>query len=124
MKFRVSPPYRIPNLVGDRTGVTTVSRPVVQQLEAVYWDTADLRLAREGITLRHRSGEGSGDGWHLKLTVRDAGALDTGVGVREEIHDGSPDRRVPADLLDLVAVHVRSAVVGPVATLCTARTVT
>src|SRR3954462_46182 len=122
-KFRVHPGFRLPELTGERTGVLRVSDPVEQALRAVYWDTADLRLAREGITLRHRSGEGPGDGWHLKLPVRDAAAVDNGVGVREEIHDGSPDRRVPADLLDLVAVHVRSAVVGPVATLCTARTV-
>src|SRR3954454_4163094 len=122
-KFRVHPGFRLPELTGQRTGVLRVSDPVEQTLRAVYWDTADLRLAREGITLRHRSGEGPGDGWHLKLPLRDAGAFDNGVGVREEIHDGSPDRRVPPDLLDFVAVHVRSAVVGPVATLCTARTV-
>jgi hypothetical protein len=37
-----------------------------QSLEAVYFDTVDLRLARAGITLRRREG-GSDPGWHLKL---------------------------------------------------------
>src|SRR4051794_38891449 len=99
-----------------------VSEPAQQSLRAVYWDTADLRLAREGITLRYRCGEGVGDGWHLKLPVQEAGIPDTGVGAREEIHDGSAADQVPAALLDLVAVHLRSAVIGPVATLRTART--
>src|SRR3954452_18590899 len=122
-KFRVHPGFRLPELTGDRTGGIRMSEPVEQSLRAVYWDTADLRLAREGITLRHRSGEGIGDGWHLKLPIRDAEIPDTGVGVREELHDGSPPEQVPPALLDLVAVHLRSAVIGPVATLCTARTV-
>src|SRR4051794_21078433 len=122
-KFRVHPGFRLPELTGNRTGVIRVSEPVEQSLRAVYWDTVDLRLAREGITLRHRSGEGIGDGWHLKLPIRDAEIPDAGVGAREELHDGSPAERAPAALLDLVAVHLRSAVIGPVATLCTARTV-
>src|SRR5882757_7836480 len=37
-----------------------------QQLEAVYFDTSDLRLLRAGVTLRRRVG-GSDEGWHLKL---------------------------------------------------------
>src|SRR5256885_607464 len=57
LKFRVSPPFRIPELTGERTGVSSVSKAQVKELVAVYWDTSDLRLAREGITLRHRTGE-------------------------------------------------------------------
>src|SRR3954447_5062496 len=122
MKFRVSPPYRIPDLVSDRTGVTAVSKPVVQELEAVYWDTSDLRLAREGITLRHRSGEGSGDDWHLKLPVNGATVPDASTGARDELHADGPDSCVPEQLRDLVEVYLRSAVLGPVATLQTTRT--
>jgi inorganic triphosphatase YgiF len=122
-KFRVHPGFRLPELTGERTGVLHVSEPSEQALRAVYWDSADLRLAREGITLRHRSGEGAGDGWHLKLPVQDAGVPDAGIGARDEIHAQSSADNVPDALLDLVAVHLRSAVVGPVATLCTARTV-
>ena len=36
------------------------------ELDATYYDTADLRLARAGITLRRRVG-GDDAGWHLKL---------------------------------------------------------
>src|SRR3954453_22798957 len=121
MKFRVSPPYRIPDLVSDRTGVTAVSNPVVQQLEAVYWDTSDLRLAREGITLRHRSGEGDGDGWQLKLPVQEACIPDASTGVREELHETGAADVVPTSLHELVTAQLRGAVLGPVATLLTAR---
>ena len=69
-KFRVHPPFGLPTLIGERTGAASVDPVREEQLSAVYWDTSDLRLAREGITLRHRSGEGAGkDGWHLKLPV-------------------------------------------------------
>lgn len=37
-----------------------------ERLTAEYYDTADLRLLRAGITLRRRTG-GHDAGWHLKL---------------------------------------------------------
>ncbi|MBV9293330.1 MAG: CYTH and CHAD domain-containing protein [Frankiales bacterium] len=120
-KFRVHPPFRIPDLEGEATGVTAVTPPRVQELRAVYWDTADLRLAREGVTLRHRSGEGDGDGWHLKFPVHEAGVPDASTGTREELHSRGPEDAVPDELRDLVAVYVRTAVIGPVATLLTTR---
>ncbi|HEX4655197.1 MAG TPA: CYTH and CHAD domain-containing protein [Mycobacteriales bacterium] len=122
MKFRVSPPFQLPDVVGDKTGVVAVTKGAVKELCAVYWDTSDLRLAREGITLRHRSGEGDSDGWHLKLPVHEAGVPDAGIGARDEIHETGPDDSVPAALRDLVEVFLRAAVLGPVATLQTIRT--
>src|SRR5689334_2706611 len=116
MKFRVSAPFQLPELVGDKTGVTTVAKGPVKELCAVYWDTSDLRLAREGITLRHRSGEGDADGWHLKLPVHEAGVPDAGTGARDELHETGKDDRVPDALRDMVEVHLRAAVLGPVAT--------
>ena len=59
-KFRVHPPFDLPALDGERTGAASVDQAREQQLRAVYWDTSDLRLAREGVTLRHRFGEGPG----------------------------------------------------------------
>src|SRR5207302_1103975 len=50
-----------------------------------------------------------------------AGVPDASTGVREELHDGGPDGVVPESLQDLVAVQVRGAVLGPVATLLTTR---
>lgn len=120
-KFRVHAPFQVPELTGEGTGVATVDDPTVQELRAVYWDSSDLRLAREGITLRHRSGEGTGDGWQLKLPVQEAGVPDASTGVREELHETGDDGVVPTGLQELVTVNVRGAVLGPVATLVTAR---
>jgi len=50
------------------SGVVDVVGPEEQLLEAVYFDTADLRLAAAGVTLRRRRG-GTDGGWHLKLPV-------------------------------------------------------
>lgn len=120
-KFRVHPPFEVPDLTGEETGIASVSGPTSRELTAVYWDTSDLRLAREGITLRHRSGEGAGDGWHLKLPMHEAGIPDASTGVREELHEVGPETDVPDSLQQLVTVHVRGAVLGPVATLLTTR---
>lgn len=57
-------------------GVASVSRQDQQILDAVYYDTADLRLIRAGMTLRRRTG-GQDAGWHLKLPA--------GAGARDEI---------------------------------------
>jgi CHAD domain-containing protein len=120
-KFRVHPPFVLPDVTGETTGVATVDGPTMRELRANYWDTSDLRLAREGITLRYREGEGAGDGWHLKLPVHEAGVPDASTGTREEVHaSGAPDT-VPDELRTLVAVYLRAAVLGPVATLVTAR---
>jgi CHAD domain-containing protein len=123
-KFRVHPPFEVPALVGPRTGAASVDQAEEQQLRAVYWDTSDLRLAREGITLRHRSGEGTGkDGWHLKLPVREGRIPDASIAARDELHAKGDTTVIPDELRDLVTPWVRTAVLGPVATLVTKRTV-
>lgn len=122
-KWRVHPPFVVPDLTGGETGVASVDEPRQLELRAIYWDTADLRLAREGVTLRHRSGEGDKDGWHLKLPVAEAGVPDASTGVRDELHASGDDTDVPAELRGLVTAYVRTAVLGPVATLITQRTV-
>ena len=47
-------------------GVAAVAQQTGQTLDALYYDTADLRLLRAGITLRRRAG-GEDAGWCLKL---------------------------------------------------------
>jgi CHAD domain-containing protein len=122
-KFRVHPPFELPALDGERTGVASTDAAVRRELKAVYWDTSDLRLAREGITLRHRSGEGDDkDGWHLKLPVHGARVPDASTATRDELHAVGTAERIPDDLRDLVTAWARSAVLGPVATLVTQRT--
>ena len=84
------------------------------QLEAVYFDTADLRLIRAGITLRRREG-GTDAGWHLKLPV----AADS----REELRLplGRARRTPPAPLRALTRVYTRGVPMLPVVRLSTSR---
>lgn len=95
-------------------GFDAATGPDEQNLEAVYFDTADLRLVRAGVTLRRRRG-GSDAGWHLKLPV--------GKDSREELRLplGRSARRPPADLVALTRVYTRGAVLVPVAELSTRR---
>jgi CHAD domain-containing protein len=90
-------------------------------LRATYYDTKDLRLARSGITLRHRTGEISPT-WHLKLPVGGAGGSD-GRLVRSEFAVRGPAGPPPVTLTELVTAYVRSAPLSPVAVLRTARQV-
>jgi hypothetical protein len=56
----------------DLSGLPKVDRvtgPERQELEAIYFDTADLALAAGRINLRRRTG-GDDAGWHLKLAGR------------------------------------------------------
>jgi CHAD domain-containing protein len=88
--------------------------PDDQELDAVYFDTKDLRLARAGITLRRREG-GTDPGWHLKLPV--------GEDSRDELRVplGRARRTPPKELLALTRVHTRGAKVAPVVRLLTRR---
>lgn len=94
-------------------GVAREEDDGVQELDADYYDTEDLRLAAAGITLRHRTG-GTDDGWHLKLPV----APD----VREELRL-PPGTGLPAELAHLVRARTRDAALLPVVRLRSHRTV-
>src|SRR6266849_5787113 len=61
-KLGAGPAFHLPDLNGVIDGVT-VTPPEAVRLETVYYDTPDLRLARWGVSLRYRAGEG----WTLKL---------------------------------------------------------
>jgi CHAD domain-containing protein len=114
-KFRVHSRFELPNLE-QAPLVARVSPPRTCTLVATYYDTADLRLAREGITLRYRQGDGS-DGWTLKLPVAAAR-----VGVRDEINAPGDPNGLPEELRSLVVGYVRSSELAPRATLRTTRT--
>ncbi|WP_234425578.1 CYTH and CHAD domain-containing protein, partial [Streptomyces kebangsaanensis] len=86
----------LPDLTGVG-GIAAVLDKGVADLDAVYYDTADERLAADGITLRRRTG-GSDAGWHLKFPVA--------PGVRDEIHAPLSDT-VPPALAALVRSRVR-----------------
>ena len=84
------------------------------ELDATYFDTADLRLARAGVTLRRRVG-GDDAGWHLKLPI-DADNRDE---LRMPL--GRAKSRPPAPFVALTRVHTRGAALKPVAKLLTRR---
>jgi CHAD domain-containing protein len=97
--------------------VSGTSKAPLQELEADYYDTADLRLIRAGITLRRRRG-GEDAGWHLKLPQ----AADSRLEIRLPL--GRTGARVPRELSELVRVHTRGMALGPVARLVTVRQLT
>jgi CHAD domain-containing protein len=114
-KYRASRGLVLPDLTGRIPTVASIDPAVRHRMVAIYHDTPDLRLAREGITLRHRTG-GSDDGWHLKLPL---GPM--AKGVREEIQL-PPDGEVPPDdLRRTVTAYLRFAELQPAATLVTDR---
>ncbi len=76
-------------------GVAAVVTGAEQRLDATYLDTPDLVLARNGITLRRRTG-GPDAGWHLKLPSRN----DTRWELREPL--GQADDGPPAALSALL----------------------
>lgn len=100
------------------TSVKGVDRVAVRvlRLRAAYYDTEDLRLARTGTTLRHRTGEGKPQ-WTLKLGSVAAGGLD-----REEISIEGPGTTVPPALLDLLTGRLRGAPLQKAVQLRTRRT--
>lgn len=72
----------VAGVADGRGAVVDAGSPVVegeavsQRLAATYFDTADLRLAAAGLTLRRRTG-GDDAGWHLKVPA--------GTGSRSEV---------------------------------------
>src|SRR5438552_9170030 len=109
-KLEADPDFEIPDLNGVAPGVqVTDLREAL--LEAVYIDTPDLRLARNGgITLRYRRDRSPGStdegAWTLKLPED---ATRTGALVRQELSwPGSPEE-VPPQATALVRATTRRA---------------
>ncbi|CAB4897784.1 MAG: CHAD domain-containing protein [Actinobacteria bacterium] len=113
-KYDVEETFVLPDLSGV-PGVASVGAPVVHELAATYFDTADLRLAKAKITLRRRTG-GTDEGWHLKLPAA--------AGARRELQSplGRAVKAPPRAVLAPVLGVVRRAPAAQVATLQTRRT--
>jgi CHAD domain-containing protein len=114
VKLGAGPAFHLPDLNGVVSGVT-VTPPEAVRLETVYFDTPDLRLARWGVSLRYRAGEG----WTLKLppsTPPGAGLLE-----RDEITFSGGPKKPPAAAVALVRAYVRKSELIPVARLSTIR---
>src|SRR5438046_9771551 len=82
VKLGAGPAFHLPSLDGVVEGAIVLA-PEVLRLETVYHDTPDLRLARWGVSLRHRCGEG----WTLTLSLLPSSA-------------SRPDRREGTELND------------------------
>ena len=97
-------------------GIAAVSQQGEQLLDAVYYDTADLRLIGAGITLRRRTGGGDA-GWHLKLPA--------GADTRDEIRLplAASGGAVPEELAALVRAYTRGTALAPVVRIQTSRRV-
>ncbi|MER6009787.1 CYTH and CHAD domain-containing protein [Streptomyces bluensis] len=94
-------------------GVATVVDKGVAELDAVYYDTPDERLASAGITLRRRTG-GHDAGWHLKFPIAS--------GVRDEIREPLSDT-VPRALAALLRSRVRDTGLVPLVRIRSSRDV-
>jgi CHAD domain-containing protein len=112
-KFHLEDQAGALRLVNELPGLV-VGEPETNRLAAVYYDTADLTLLANRITLRRRTG-GSDAGWHLKLP---AGSERTEV----RLPLGRAVNRVPAELVDQVRTVIREVTLAPVARLITERT--
>ncbi len=101
-------------LDGEPLGVAALPD---QQLRATYFDTADLRMARQGVTLRYRTGEAETPRWTLKLPVGVRGSeLE-----RDELHFEAARREPPSEVRSLVTAYARGEPLTAVATLRTRR---
>ncbi|MFJ3903455.1 CHAD domain-containing protein [Streptomyces sp. NPDC090025] len=106
------PAAGLPDLTRVR-GVAAVRDEGVTDLDAVYYDTPDLRLAAASLTLRRRTG-GADEGWHLKFPVAS--------GIRDEIRAPLTES-LPRSLAGLLRSRVRTAPLVPVVRLLSHRDV-
>ena len=114
MKYEAPPGTTVPQL-DSLPSVAGTAGPQEQLLEAEYYDTDDMRLIRDGVTLRRRRG-GNDPGWHLKLPA--------GGSTRREIQlPLGRGRQVPARLARLVRGYTRGEALRPVARISTRRQV-
>ncbi len=103
VKLRAGEEFRLPELGGEAI------EPRV--FVSTYHDTADHRLARRGVTLRHRVEHGKGL-WQLKLPQDNA---------RLELEAAGGPGSPPDDMLELLVAHLRGAALVPIARLRTRR---
>jgi len=115
-KYDAAADFVMPDLAGlpGRTKATGRQR---YYLSATYFDTEELDLIKNRITLRRRVG-GPDEGWHLKLPVR----KDTRQEVRTPLSE-SDTGTVPAPLAAQVEDITAGRALHPIAILDTERAV-
>jgi CHAD domain-containing protein len=110
-KYEVPDHFELPDLTAI-AGVAAADEPQRIRLDAAYYDCADLRLARRGVTLRRRTG-GHDAGWHIK---RPAGAYRT-----ESQFPPTSGTGIPKAVADDLQALVRGAPLIQIARLQTLR---
>ncbi len=117
VKLGAGPAFHLPDLNGVVEG-SVVTAPEAVRMETVYYDTPDLRLARWGVSLRHRAGEG----WTLKLPPKaPSGKESADLLQRDELTFDGGAKKPPEEAVALVRAYVRKAELVPVARLSTLR---
>ena len=121
MKLSVDDGHDLPSLAvlaasADDSLPLISGEPEQHVLRTTYVDTADLLLARHGITLRRRVG-GTGGGWYLQV----AGGAPGPGGVR--LPPGRAGSAVPDQLQRLVRARTGGGPLAAVARVTTGRTV-
>ena len=116
LKLAVNATFMLPDLTAPDLGVLEFQDLPELDLVSTYHDTADLRLARSGITLRYRTGDDEGPAWTLKLRVPGNDGS-----VRDELTFPGDPEVIPEAALDLVTATRRSRALRPVARLRTRR---
>lgn len=117
-KYDAGPDFELPDL-GKLAGYS-VTEPETFHMNATYFDTEDLRLAANKVTLRRRTG-GEDDAWHLKLPVR--------PGTRRERHlplepdTGAGTYPVPEEMQAMVAEFTGGKPLRPIVQLNTTRVI-
>lgn len=99
IKLGASATFSMPNLDGLVAGLTATPSEA-ERLWTTYFDTDDLRLARWGMSLRHRTGQG----WTVKLQAAQEGP----VLARPEVTFAGNGDAPPGEVVDLVRAVVRS----------------
>ncbi|MFE9203736.1 CHAD domain-containing protein [Micromonospora sp. NPDC007230] len=112
-KYSGDEAFRLPDLTGCG-GVTAMSDATALDLDAVYLDTTDLRLARSGFALRRRTG-GHDAGWHLKV------GASGGPRTEYQFPAGPDDGDPPPELVALFRAASRGRPVAPAARIVTRR---
>jgi CHAD domain-containing protein len=93
----------------------TVEALKTKKLDATYYDTRDLRLARAGVSLRHRLGDDPA--WTVKLPDGEGGPVMS----RREISFDGPPGQIPPEAERLVRAYTRGDPLAPAARLKTER---
>ncbi|MGY1810103.1 CHAD domain-containing protein [Blastococcus sp. SYSU D00669] len=130
LRFEADDAFVLPPLIGSVAGgdgAAPSSGPLAegdvaqQRLDAVYFDTADLRLLASGVTLLRRTG-GSGSGWHLTPPAGTAGGSEVRLPAGR-VPPGRTPRTVPGGLQAMVRARTLGAPLEPVARITTERVV-